>query len=315
MRRILIRSLKYYVQHGWPFTRVLISPVLEIFFGTLLSIALPCFLANMLVGQGIGYLSVVFLIAIPGFYLQVRGFWRYLIYFSALNLNAQEVIQGQPPDFEAAYHKISACGQQYGFAMLLYSVPVLLALGLGGIILPFTAVVPPDGVPAVIGISILITLILSVIACIVTLFFSFVFQIYAFEPDLHMTPFQTLVRSTRMVASHFSVTLGLILVTGLATVLIIPALVNMLYELTPLAGFTQALFAPNIHQALLSIPGSESIFAILPFKLEDISREASLGVGESILDSAITSLMLPWGTFCFTLLYQQIHTESGPDEK
>lgn len=315
--QILSRALTLYKQHWRPFTRVLLAPVVEIFIGLYASLALSQGFINWLtaccqtlIADNL-WLAIgsVLLIVLACLSLTVRGTWRYLIYWATLCENAWEADQGEYIDFERAreqflLHKQTAysiLATTYFSLPIIALIPILLmtALGLflGENLLQLLMVAG--------GLQSLILLTCWGFSLILL---SFVFQVAAFEKGIPLNPSPTFILSVKLALKRFSTTMCLQAAVFLLTNVLAPLPIIWLGRLTTISTLLDWLHLQLFGEAIRQC---QTIMGGVPL-LSDVVQgpgfvtamvQASTDLTLSFL---ITLLLLPFGTFAFTLLYKDI---------
>jgi hypothetical protein len=319
---ILGETLYYYRQHGVFFTQVLLLPIFQITLAFYVCILLTNWLVNFLVQNHpvfvqkhpILVITTLLLIGLIGIFWVIRGGWHYLVYWTALNINACEAIEHKPINFKDAYQTIANQKKQaykmlviaYGLLPLLACLPIcltaLLGILMGGS--PFESLVP---------FSLLFSGLLSgtllILWLVATLFLSFIFQIAAFEP-ISRNPIPNYLRSSQWVLQRFGTTLGIQVILLISTNYLLNLPIVLLFRVL---RFSQPL--DWIHQWLLQtmLEGSHASNSI-PMMLQSYLPDLAKTTTDSVLMLLITALLLPLGTFAFTLLYRDI-TQSQNTQK
>ncbi len=307
-------SLRFYLKHFFPFTQVLLLPLLYQFIGIygslFASYAAMDYLmthhSNLIMGQPLLLLAIVIPISLIFITLFCKGFWEYLVYFASLNINSAEVIHGQTPDFKKAYQTITDKTWPYLYLLKLLIVvqvfPFLvflafLCLGLWFFEMPLLWITT-----AIFGTF--LTVVLSIVAIIALIFFSLAFQILAFEP-VNNNPLETVMRSFRLVQTHFWKTSALFMVVFVATSYLIPELFLALCQALKLYnydGINDALVR-MIMENLQPQPALGPLYASAYESALQLEPYISWSVTKIMLSLLVTGLLLPLGTFHFALLY------------
>lgn len=323
--QILLQSTRLYLRHWKPFTQVLVTPMLLI-MGGLYSCLILSHWAMYGVSQHIsdevqGYVWPLLLVGILVISIATLiwfcvGAWQYAIYFGSLNINAQEVLEEKPVDFKQAYQSISRHKAMAYKGLLSVAYALLPALAIGTVILfcIIGAICAATGnmmayfglMLAGFGISALILLIWAVL--LIPL--SFVVQIATLEAG-SLNPMRVFMRSTKLVFSRFWTTLGLQILLFAATNYIVPMPLTFISRKLSLT-----LPLDKIHHWIMTIM-VESMQKDMQTTTDPMALEAFTSLQRAIPSIAhswtdltfvliITALLLPWGTFAFTLLYRDI---------
>lgn len=340
---ILKYAFQLYFTHGLAFTRTLFMSLGLLFIGLYIalwgSISFMNYMEEnyrplepVVVASGVfGFLAI-------GIYLHVRGFWAYLVYIVSLNINTQEALEKRPIDFKGAYQAITRKANPYVLVLLAITI-VWFFPTIYGIVTPAlieSAFAPTDPLYWVLSLlNLFISFVLTVIGAVVSVYLSMVFQVVAFE-TVTLNPIPTLKRSWALIKGNFWRATGLLIIIGIITNLIAPTVVTVLLELTHITAsvseaimktvaealvrtfFTeeakaeiQHLFnAPEIQQILISAQATDLVGILLDpaLYINIISQGLTIGLFQSLT----VSLLLPLGTFTWTLLYQDLCARHTP---
>ncbi len=309
--QLLAETLRLYQRHGLAFTRRLLAPVALIYLGGYACLYFNFQVIDQMVARDPMFVNrhpvmafgSVGLICLVTMGLFCRGFWHYMVYWASLNLNAAEAIENRPVDFKAAFNRVGARANAYALLLVAYCL------------LPLVAVVPfwlfqTLGARMDLSMQVVMTVAglgLSAVAGLLTLvgliFLSLIFQVAAFEP-IGPNPLAIFRRSARLVWPVFwqatALQVMLYLVTNYAVPLPLWGLVRLLHADSPLNATNQWLVAryldwapPPPQMAMLT----ETITRDIPGLAADITG--------MLLMTVVVSLLLPLGTFAFTLLYRE----------
>ncbi len=316
---ILKQTLRYYRRHGPAFTRVLLLPVAQLTLSAYGCVALVNWLVDYLITQQPDFvehnkplvLACIGLICLAALFGVIRGGWQYVVYWASLNRNTLEAIEHRPIDFRAAYQHVAE-GQQRPYQSLLLAycalplaacLPVLLAPALGGLLSNANALAGP----ALLLGAILFSGLLFIIWLVAAVFLSFVFQLAALEP-LPANPVIPCLRSAQLVRQRFGATLGLQAILLIATnyLLNLPLalLLRALRLSLPLDALHRWIVASTLEGAHINARNGLQAQALS--LVESHLPELAASVTDSVLMLLITALLLPLGTFAFTLLYRDI---------
>lgn len=317
--RILQQTLAYYRQHGAAFTRVLLLPVAQMALASYGCVALVNGLVDYAITQQTDLvqnhlwlvLTLIGLICLMALFFVIRGGWQYVVYWASLNRNALEAIEQKPIDFKAAYQAVSQQQKRpYQLLLAIYcalplgaSLPVLLTPLLIGL---FSGMSELAG-PLLLLVSCLLSGLLLSIWLVAAVFMSFIFQIAGLEP-LPGSPAATLLYSARLTLQRFWATLGLqvilLIVTNYLLNLPLALLLRLLHLSQPLDALNQWLIQSTLEGAHIS--AKTDMQAQLLSLADSHVPELAASVTDAILMLLITALLLPLGTFAFTLLYRDI---------
>ncbi len=313
LQGILKRSFMLYKQSGFAFTRVLILPVLQILAGIYGALALNFWYTHVMlenygtligehIWQWLGGLAVILTAALLLF---KKGFLETTLLVASLNRNVLEVLQGKPPDFKTAYHNFAKTRwRAYTLllsAYMLLLVPVILPLVLA---LPLAASAG-DFASVVLFMGLLGTLVLGCLWLVSCVLLTFIFQIAAFEP-LPLNPWPTFMQSARLVWRAPFRTLFLQVILLVLTSYILPWPVIMLLRLAhatvPLDMWHTWMLTTFMDNATLDV----SMLDLLESNLPAVAALFT----DSLVGMVVTMLLLPLGTFAFTLLYLHLGPNS-----
>ncbi|MBK8189874.1 MAG: hypothetical protein IPK79_05425 [Vampirovibrionales bacterium] len=321
--RLLARSFQLYGQWGARFTLPVLAPTAYKLGGLLYCALMPFYVLEAALpltqnGQTLSAMALVLASPLPGLALFCVGVWRYLALMASLSTNAAQVLANAPPDFKAASRAIDARARAYSR---------LLGILLGGIWLPALGIYLVTLALSVWMPSVLLRVVLLLsgmglaLAALgaATVFYiacSTAFQVAALEPH-HLRARDTLRRCLTLARGQMGrLTLAMTAWT-LVTSLLAPAIICALSDVTGLTRAllpASALFVTRMLDAyspaqLAQWGASASLGALYDwlYGLMDASRsDIARGGVHLTLGLAVTLLSLPWGTFLFTLLYQDL---------
>ena len=311
---IFSRAWGLYMKHFWSVTGALFTPVLLISAGGYGCLALNYKFMDYIVENHSAWLvdspwqvfGPVAAITIGTMMLFVWGFWRYLLYYASLNINAAEAIEGRPMNFRDAYRAVAKQSWAYSILLITYGVLMLATM------LPYIASLLAGAATEDANARIILLLsgvatsaLLWLVAFVVMIFLTLVFQITAFE-KLPVNPLITFRRSAAMVSKRLGTTVGLqvilMIVTGVAPIPVLGVL--------ELIGLTRPLDALN--QWIINYLVGSPPTTLTPEQLQVMSiinqhQEAlAQAISQMVLSTILIALMLPLGTFAFTLLYREV---------
>ncbi len=311
---ILGHAMALYGAHWKAFTCVLIWPVGQMVLGTYGSQVINLWLLEYNQGLAMQYPSVAIVLAIfisllfMG--LILRGGWQFMLYWSSLCLNAWEAENGQPLDFKKAYQSLSeekkapyailAC--TYFSLPALTFLPVILLTLLG-------AFLGPNMLELLLIAGLLQSMFLGAIWIFSLIPLTFIFQIAAFEKGLPSNPTHTFLLSCKLSLKQFWKTTFLQIAIFLLTNILIPQPLVWALRLSKLSAPLDQLHTWLIQQSMI---GTEATLNSLPMMGnilgEDFSwvQFLSQSMTDLCLSCTLTLLLLPLGTFVFTLLYKDI---------
>ncbi|WP_373531251.1 hypothetical protein [Vampirovibrio sp.] len=311
---ILGRAISLYSAHWQAFTRVLLWPVLQIGLGVYISQTLSLLVITISepILHDYWWLILGGLLLMVGFglFLMFRGAWQYAVYWASLCRNAWEADQGLPLDFKNAYQNIvrekkagylTLSGTYFSLPLLTF-MPVLLFSLLG-------SMVGPSALEVLFLAGFLQSLLLMAVWLFSLVPLSFVFQIAAFEKGIPINPLPIFRLSLKLTLKRFWSVLSLQMLVFLMTNCLIPQ------PLIWLARFTHAITPLDwIHQQLIQtlLSGNPSLWREMPWPGGSMLSDPSITqmlvhtLSDLCLSTFITLLLLPLGTFIFTLLYKDI---------
>lgn len=266
--------------------------------------------------------SVFALANLPGMYLFFHGFWKYLVWVAALNLVVREVYEtGNCPDVLAYAMRVTSRPVDYSliltFLFGIVFVPFALAL------IPIVCLTTnPAGYWWGIAAAISIIFIGLLLVSTLLIFFSLVFQVFAFSPG---SAGASLFRSMDLVAQNVLKTIIVILVSVTVTQLIFPTLITWGVEMTGLLTVIEfplhemIIYALQQTQKDIAVFQSQSpilfqFYQLLASKPQLLTHEAA----KTIVYTFVSAFLLPLGTAWFALLYGDLKTrlesrDSTPD--
>lgn len=310
---ILGRSLMLYGRHWQRFTSVLLWPVAQILLGIYASQVLPLLFLNIAIPYASGFpwflIGGVLILALLSMLLMLRGTWQYLIYWASLCENAWEAEEERFIDFRMAYEGL-LLQKRTAYTVLLcayFGLPFIALLPLL-VLAPLGGLLGQSMLELLLVLGVLQSMILTVVWFFSLILFSFVFQIAAFENGLPVNPGHVFMLSAKLVLKRFWSTLFLQITVFLTTNLLIPHPLIWLARMTHLSAPLDWLHGWLLRETLR---GDESVLQSLPFIGGLMTDEQLSGVlihslTDMTLVSTVTLLLLPFGTFVFTLLYKDI---------
>ncbi len=260
----------------------------------------------------------ILLIGGGGLFLFFRGSWQYLVHWVSLCRNVQEFVDGETPDFRAAY--ADWFGPDAGqnkvllaeWLVLWCCLPALPLLPLVGLpLLGALLAVPPGVSIALMIVGFLAGGLFGLVWLGLQFLLTYGFQVVALEGQGESL-WPLLWRSGRLAVRHPWLTLLFQVVLFVSTnfVLVVPVvkLLRVIRVLAPLDAVHQWLagvLAGNASELLQNAGVLQQVTT--PLKLLHVDL---LTVGPSITDSVvgltITLLLLPLGTLVFTLTYLEM---------
>ncbi len=315
VKQILWEGAKFYASHLPCLTRPLIWPILAQILGVVIWLGLTYGGMNWISGQWpsltVWALWMLFiLLNAPGMLLFFYGFWRYMVWYAALNLLIREVWDtGRSDDPER--HVIRITNRSSDYTLLWTFLFALLFIPFGFAMIPISLVSAfPDWLWVAILASIGILLLGYLVSCISLILFSLVFQVFAYMPG---SAGATLFRSVDLVGQNILKTIGFIVIVGLLTQFILPGILTTVLDVTQL---TRLIAMPTEKLVQFVLQESSSNLTILAQNNPVITRlvhllwhdvhQVSVELVRTLLFSLIYALLLPLGTVWFALLYADL---------
>ncbi len=282
---IFWQGIKLYFTNFGSFFKYMAFPVLGQVLGIIL-VMLPAFLyaqnlPKWIVKNGIfDNFSMIFLVLIllilPGLLVFAKAFWDYLIAYGAVNSMLDNMVKsGRVYDFSAHTELIRR--RTVGF------VGLWILFGLFTMIGTFP--------------------LFWVAAGILFVYFVLIFQVFTFEPD--KSPVGCFQKSMDIVKGNFAKTLGLMVLLGLLTYVLLPELIKFFFDFVNIIGFlaipvvawARQLPIAGINQLLMSTPTAYQL--------------TSLWIAKSIVSSSIGYIVicftLPLRSICWGLWYKTLN--------
>ena len=241
---ICIESIGLYFSIFDKFVKYMTFPVLGQIGGLSLVLLLTYFYAKNMpkIIQTIPMLNdfallfvLALLITLPGLMIFIKSFWEYLVAYGAVNSMLENMLKsGKVYDFDAHTELIKRRTIPFVGLWFLFGVFSLIS------VIPFFWV--PCGVLAV--------------------FFVLVFQVFTYEPEL--SPLGCVKRSMQLIKGHFASTFLLLALVGALTYILIPQIVNSIFEYTHLTLLFSNLVTPIIKELPLTEWSSLLAYAYLP---------------------------------------------------
>lgn len=255
----------------------------------------------------------IFLLAnLPGMYLFFEGFWRYLVWVSALNLVVRQLVEtGNCSDLPARAMRISSRSVDYS---------VVLTFLFGVVFVPFAiALIPialmshfPDWYWGLLGVALLTVFVGLLLVCVLLIFCSLVFQVFAFTPG---PAGACLFRSIDLVGQNVVKTLVIIAISVGITQFALPSIVVWMSDLVHathlLAIATHGFVQYLLNQSYQGIEELYQDYAAVPWILGKLLANpwrVALELTRIIIYTFTSAFLLPLGTCWFALLYGDLKT-------
>ena len=279
--QIFIDSIGIYLKHLPEFIKYMTFPILGQILGIVLSFALSLgFAYNFGASMGDTTLSfaITMLLAIPGLVIFTKAFWEYLVAYVALSSMTENTIKSGRIYDIASHKKVATSSKRVGEFITLW-----LIFGLFTII----SIFPP----------------MWIICAIVFVFIVLIFQVFTFEKN--MRALECFKRSAKLVKSSFLPTVGLLIIVGIFSYILLPKLIEIILGLLQVVKLLLFVFDPIIASNLPVEQWNEKFVLLnIPYMI------TSLDITKMIISSLISGLVvcytLPLRSICWTLWYKQL---------
>lgn len=337
LKQLLVDSLLLYKKHFWTFTRPLLAPTLLATAGfyafTILMSAYTQYVATHPEIQEFYFVPamiVLLLITAATGGVIYLGLWQYMVYTVTLNVNAREALEDWPLNVPGAYRKMD-WPTKVSYKILLSAFMIAIGLDLPILMLTLVPCVILALAAQAVGGDNFSNTVLNISGNVAMLFgiiplylLTFISQIVAFE-HIPRNPMPTLLKSCRMFWQAPWRTIALQTVLLILTCYLVPLILVMplrLLHLTfPLDGLHQWLihlmltgFDPaanrelgtllrQVHEMLPAyVPEPQALFSQWQTAVPGMAGF----VTDQLLMTLIITLILPWGTIAFAMLYRDI---------
>ena len=212
---------------------------------------------------------------LPGLVMLLKAFWEYLIAYGALNSMLENLLKsGKVYDFDAHTELIKRRTPAFIGLWILISIFALVST------IPF----------------------FWVVCAVFAVFFVLIFQVFTYEPELN--PIECAKKSLFLVKGHFFQTFLLISLIGALTYILIPQIVNIIFEYL---NITTTL-AKYILSSVELLPISEwntylSYLYLRPLNAEKIS----LFIISSFIAQILIQYTLPLRSILWGLWYKSLN--------
>jgi len=310
---ILKMATQSFCQRPW-LMQYLITPLLMQFVGFYGSVLFSFCLMDWAVGSGsqgnlavaMGFSLVVFVVGLLGLGLFMKGFWEFLVLFVTLNTVAEAHLDRSAVKTALIQAREQLKPQKGAYSIYLFIVMLVQIIVAVLVVIPFiplTVIFMNDPIKLN-WINELSGVILTLAMLIVYTPFSFGFQALAFSSS-RQSGTQLVQESLRVSRGHYWRALVLLIVCAVVTIGILPWAVEVLLRLT---GFIKPL--DTLHNWIVSqwlrsvqeLPGGDLLAQGYVSQLTEIGQKLT----HDFLVFLISSLLLPWGTFVYALLYKDI---------
>lgn len=323
--RILLKGFGPYLKNILPFSKTMLVPVFAQILGiyfilaaaalvpkALTTISLPEFIS----GNLFILLGLVLLFTIPGFFLQIKGFWEMMIRLSSLNIMAADAISGKTPDVASANTSIRNKTLSYAKLLTVLTLIYVILAGFPFLIIIFQGTLAQyqHFILSLFGFTEILAIIISLI---VSIYLSLCLVVFAFEKG---STKKIIKRSWKLVSKRFFSMMFLIILSSIFVNNIIPAIVQSLSDAVSLSS---ALGAPIkfLLASAYDTPGKlndfMSFFRTIHYNdllaSSDPLGFLSKSMASFLLGSVVSWMMIPLMSIWYTLFYFDITGKS--DEK
>lgn len=287
--QIFVEGIKLYLFNFEKFTKYMAFPVLGqvvgigiIFTATYLFTLLVPELTtlNSVFDNILFVFLLLLLITLPGFFIFCKAFWDFLIAMASLNSMASFIIESKNKLDDTGIHDGLIKRRVFSYILFLLIISVIFALG---------------SFPLLWGLFL-----------VVFVFISLSFQAFALEED--KSPVEAIMLSISLVKYNFLRTALLLVLLGVTTYWIIPALICWGLDKGNIAGF----FSYPIERFITLLPIKELNGTFLASGINYqintavISKEVTLG----IIAIVITAFLLPLRSLCCTMLFKELFSRN-----
>ena len=211
-------------------------------------------------------LTITILVILPGLAILTKALWEYIVAYGAINSMFDNMKKsGRVYDFEA--HTELVKRRTFSF------VGLWLIIGL----LSILAICP--------------------LAIIVAVYFTLVFQVFIFEPEL--SPFGCIKKSFSLIKGHLLLTSTLLVLSILVTYCFIPQLFTKIFEYVGLNNVLRDCILPLV--SLFTIPSLEQYGVQLPSHIE-----IAKSLIEILIAQVIIQYTLPLRSIMCSILYKNL---------
>ncbi len=319
---ILTQGTGVYGHHWLSLTRPLFYPLgaqlIGVIFWIVLTFESVDLLTTYVPQLNVWALWFIFLLAnLPGMYIFFHGFWRYIVWVTALNLLARDLVENGTSDHvDAFYLRVVSRSVDYSLIWSFLFAILFIPLGLAVIPLSISAA-NPDWYWGCVIAALLIILVGLVLGGILLIFFSLVFQVFAFTPG---SAGASLFRSLDLVSVDIFKTLTILAIAVIATQFLLPSLVLVLCQALKLTqllasgmeigvSYILSKTTPSVLETQADYPFLATAYRMLAEKPALLAHE----IIQTLLYTIVSALLLPLGTCWMALLYADLKTRL--DEK
>ena len=259
--------------------------------------------------------GLLFLSILPGLLLFKLSFWDYMIKTISLNLMIEDIVKKKQLKNHRLYTQIIKL-RSFDYLMLLLLCCLLWLLGtfipFGVFLLKLNSSVfqyiPTFALDPRMVLFIISETIAIFILCILSVYLSLSFQVFAYENSL--SPIQALERSFHLVLNNFWRTLFLGVMVFMISNILLPQAVIWLTDIFMLKSYLAAPFEMLLKSNFTQIQFYLGMFNGIPL-FDASSYDKSLIELSKMLSSItimtiVSLILLPLGTACYALLYLDI---------
>ncbi|MEI7473230.1 MAG: hypothetical protein WCK67_00490 [bacterium] len=249
------------------------------------------------------------LVLAPGFLLFMKAFWELLIAIISTILLSEDVIKGTKLKKLQEYSSaVKLKSKEYIYLLLLVSVLWLICL-LGPAILFGSLTLVGLPIPFAIFGLVFLSFISFISLGIISIFISLSNQVFAFEK---YSSFGYLKKSWQIVNNNFGKICGFIILFSIISILISSSF-SYLLSFLGVNSFLVKILNNGVQYYIKSII---NFFVVDKVILSQITLEAPKSIVALIINFVMGTLLLPFGSVCFTLLYQSFNSKvSGKKKK
>ena len=230
------------------------------------------------------YMNVALcVILMPVIIVWIKAFWNYMVAYSSVNSMTENMLKSQRVyDFPAHTMMITRRWLQYFCLCFLY-------IGL----------IVVTAIP-----------IFMVFGWILLIYYTFIFQVFIFEPEL--SPVDCFKRSSSYVRGNFIQTFAMILLSGGLTYVLLPQIILKFFDTVKLTKTIQDFIVPYI-----SVPSLDWINMILSAAgvAQITPNQVSVFFVNMLIIIVVIQLLLPLRVICMCLWYKNFYNDAGSMKK
>lgn len=286
--KIFFNGIKLYFMNFEQFFKVMAFPVFGqvigislIFFASyLFTVYAPTLTTKSPLFDNIPLVfAVLAVLMLPGFFIFCKAFWDYIIALASLNSMASSLLEGSNIDDTGIHSELikRRTGSYILFLFLLTIIYLVLAI------------------PILWG-----------LLAIAFVYLALSFQVFALEED--KGAFDIIKYSVNYVKFNFIKTAMLLVLLGITTYWLVPALVSWGFEQSSLIGFFASVI--DNYVKLLPINEINSIISQWPFHYSLKSISVSRHIVLAVVAYIVTAFALPLRSICCTQLYKEINKKN-----